>query len=60
MLGRIKSNALARIQRQALLAAAAVQQTGSLPDLSGTVEVGTTFARLLLDERDEWITPRWW
>jgi len=27
------------------------------PDLAGTVEVETTFARLLLDEHDEWITP---
>ena len=57
VLGRLKSNALARVQRQALLAAAATQQNGPLPDLAGTVEVETTFARLLLDERDEWITP---
>ena len=57
MLGRLKLQALARIQRAALLAAAAAQHTGPLPDLTGTVEVETTFARLLLDERDEWITP---
>lgn len=48
---------LARVQRQALLAAAAVQHGGPPPDLAGTVEVETTFARLLLDETDEWITP---
>lgn len=57
MLGRIRANALARVQRQALLAAAAAQHVGPVPDLSGTVEVETTFARLLLDEADEWITP---
>lgn len=57
MLGRIKLQALARIQRAALLAAAAAQHTTPLPDLAGTVEAETTFARLLLDERDEWITP---
>jgi FkbM family methyltransferase len=57
VLGRIRANALARVQRQALLAAAAAQHTTAPPDLTGTVEVETTFARLLLDERDEWITP---
>jgi len=57
VLGRLKLQALARMQRSALLAAAAAQHTGPLPDLDGTVEVETTFARLLLDERDEWITP---
>jgi FkbM family methyltransferase len=57
MLGRLKLRALARVQRSALIAAAAAQQAGPLPDLAGTVEVETTFARLLLDERDEWITP---
>jgi FkbM family methyltransferase len=57
MLGRLRSQALARVQRSALLAAAAAQHVTPLPDLAGTVEVETTFARLLLDERDEWITP---
>ena len=57
MLGRLKLRALARVQRSALLAAAAAQHAGPLPNLAGTVEVETTFARLLLDERDEWITP---
>ena len=57
MLGRLKLQALARIQRSALLAAAAAQHVGPLPDLKATVEVETTFARLLLDEHDEWITP---
>lgn len=57
MLGRLKLQALARMQRTALLAAAAAQHTTPLPDLAGTVEAETTFARLLLDERDEWITP---
>lgn len=57
MLGKLRATALARVQRQALLALAAAQQTAPPPDVSGTVEVETTFARLLLDERDEWITP---
>jgi FkbM family methyltransferase len=57
MLQRLKLRALARVQRSALLAAAAAQHTGPLPDLQGTVEIETTFARLVLDERDEWITP---
>ena len=57
VLGRIKGAALARVQRQALLAQPAAQHAGPPPDLRGTVEVETTFARLLLDERDEWITP---
>lgn len=57
MLGAIKRRALARVRRQALLAAAAAAHAGPPPDLEGTVEVETTFARLLLDERDEWITP---
>lgn len=57
MLGGLKLRALARVQRSALLAAAAAQHVSPLPDLAGTVEVETTFARLLLDEQDEWITP---
>lgn len=57
MLGRLKLTALARMQRQALLAAAAAQHMGPVPDLGETIEVETTFARLLLDERDAWITP---
>lgn len=57
MLGRLKLRALARVHRTALLAAAAAQHVSPLPDLAGTVEVETTFARLLLDEQDEWITP---
>lgn len=57
MLGRVKEKALARVQRAALLAAAAAQHAGRAPDLAGTVEVETTFARLLLDARDDWITP---
>jgi FkbM family methyltransferase len=57
VLGRLKLQALARVQRSALLAVAAAQHAGPLPDLAGTVEVETTFARLLLDEQDEWITP---
>jgi FkbM family methyltransferase len=57
VLGRIRASALARVQRQALLAAAAAQHAGPPPDVAGTLEVETTFARLLLDEADEWITP---
>ncbi|HYK06330.1 MAG TPA: FkbM family methyltransferase [Gaiellaceae bacterium] len=57
MLQRLKLQLLGRIQRGALLAVAAVQHAGPLPDLGATVEVETTFARLLLDEADEWITP---
>jgi len=57
MLGRLRRQALARVQRSALVAVAAAQHTTPPPDLAGTVEVETMFARLLLDERDEWITP---
>ena len=57
MLGRLRASALSRVQRAALLAVAANQHRGALPDLEDTVEVETTFARLLLDEQDEWITP---
>jgi FkbM family methyltransferase len=45
------------VQRAALLAVAAEQHRGAPPDLAGTVDVETTFARLLLEKRDEWITP---
>ena len=54
---RLKLRALARVQRSSLLAAAAAQQSGAVPDLTGTVEVETTFARLLLDEDDQVVTP---
>ena len=57
MLSRLRRQALARVHRSAFLAVAAAQHVTPLPDLAGTVEVETTFARLLLDERDEWITP---
>jgi FkbM family methyltransferase len=57
VLGRLRASALSRVQRAALLAVAAEQHRTAPPDLAGTVEVETTFARLLLDERDEWITP---
>lgn len=43
--------------RLALLGEAAAQQRGPVPDLGGTVEVETTFARLLLDEHDNVIRP---
>ena len=57
MLTRLKLRALARLQRNALLATATAQHTVAVPDLSGTVEVETTFARLLLDEADQVVTP---
>jgi FkbM family methyltransferase len=57
MLGRLKQRALGRVQRSALLAVAAAQHAGVAAELAGTVEAETTFGRLLLDERDEWITP---
>ena len=57
VLGRLRASVLSRVQRTALLAVAAEQHRGAPPDLTGTVEVETTFAALLLDERDEWITP---
>jgi len=57
VLNRLRAAAAARVQRAALLAVAAGQQRSAPPDLAGTVEVSTTFARLVLDERDEWITP---
>lgn len=43
--------------RLALLGDAVAQHRGPVPDLAGTVEVETTFARLLLDEADDVIRP---
>lgn len=57
MLRRARTRLAARASRLALLADAAAQHRGRVPDVSGTVEVETTFARLLLDERDEVIRP---
>jgi len=45
-----------RMTRLALLAAAAEQHRGPLPDLSGTIEFGTSFGTLYLDEADPVIT----
>lgn len=53
----MKQRLLTRSQRLALLAAARVQQAGAGPDPAGTVEVETTFGRLLLPAEDEVITP---
>ena len=57
MLNRVKSRLLGRSHRLAILAAARFQQTGPGPPRSDTVEVETTFARLLLPADDEVITP---
>lgn len=58
MLRRLRARAAARVSRFGLLAAALEQHRAApVPDLADTVEVETTFARLLLDARDEVITP---
>lgn len=57
MLTGLRTRVAARAARAALLAAAASQHRGQVPDLTGTVEVETTFARLLVDAKDEVITP---
>ena len=57
MLGRLRNLASKRAQRLSLLTASALQHANPLPDLGRTVEVETTFARLLLDADDEVITP---
>lgn len=58
MLRRLRAHAAARVSRLGLLAAALEQHRAApVPDLAGTVEVETTFARLLLEAHDEVITP---
>ena len=54
---RLRTLASARAQRLSLLSASALQHAGPLAELGRTVEVETTFARLLLDADDEVITP---
>jgi FkbM family methyltransferase len=46
-----------RMTRLALLASAAEQHRGPLPDLAGTIEFETSFGTLYLDEADPVITP---
>lgn len=57
VLRRLRTLAATRAQRLSLLTASALQHTDPLAELGRTVEVETTFARLLLDADDEWITP---
>jgi FkbM family methyltransferase len=57
MLRRLRHRVLARATRLSLLQAARLQHVGEPPDLSGTIEVETTFARLLVHADDEVITP---
>jgi FkbM family methyltransferase len=57
MFRRLRTLAATRGQRLSLLTASAQQHTGLLAELGRTVEVETSFARLLLDADDEWITP---
>jgi FkbM family methyltransferase len=57
MLRRARTRLAARASRLGLLADSLAQHRGPVPDLAGTVEIETTFARLLLDERDEVIRP---
>jgi len=53
---RLRLQLARRMTRLALLAAAAEQHRGPLPDLDGTIEFETSFGTLYLDEADPVIT----
>jgi FkbM family methyltransferase len=57
MIGKMRQGLAQRMSRIALLAAAADQHRGAVPDVSGTIEFETSFGTLYLDERDTVITP---
>lgn len=57
MLVQLRTRLAGRLQRISLVAAAAAQHQGPAPDLAGTVELETPFARLLIDASDEVIRP---
>jgi FkbM family methyltransferase len=57
MIGKLRASIAQRMSRIALLAAAADQHRGAVPDVSGTIEFETSFATLYLDESDTVITP---
>jgi FkbM family methyltransferase len=56
-LKRFRQDLARRATRLALLAAAAEQHRGPLPDLTGTIEFETSFGTLYLEEADPVITP---
>ncbi len=56
-LNRLRQDLARRATRLALLAAAAEQHRGPLPDLTGTIEFDTSFGTLYLEEADPVITP---
>jgi FkbM family methyltransferase len=57
MIGKVRASLAQRMSRIALLAAAADQHRGPVPDVSGTIEFETSFGTLYLDESDTVITP---
>ena len=57
MIGKLRQSLAQRMSRIALLAAAADQHRGAVPDVSGTVEFETSFGTLYLDASDTVITP---
>lgn len=57
MLAALRGRLAQRATRVALLAAAALQHRGAVPDLAGTIEFETSFGTLHLAEDDEVITP---
>lgn len=57
MIGKLRQRLAQRMSRIALLAAAADQHRGAVPDVSGTVEFETSFGTLYLDEADTVVTP---
>ena len=56
-LNRLRQDLARRGTRLALLAAAAEQHRGPVPDLTGTIEFETSFGTLYLEESDPVITP---
>ena len=57
VVGRFRQSLAQRMSRIALLASAADQHRGPMPDVSGTVEFETSFGTLYLDASDTVITP---
>jgi FkbM family methyltransferase len=57
VIGKLRQGLAQRMSRIALLAAAADQHRGAVPDVSGTVEFETSFGTLYLDASDTVITP---
>jgi FkbM family methyltransferase len=57
VIGKLRQSLAQRMTRLALLAAAAEQHRGAVPDLRGTVEFEASFGTLYFDESDTVITP---